>query len=219
MATVRFSDELKGDIRRNAERLFDKKLESAKQNYPSNWGRTVYDLAFQTHRVAIQSLPIHYFTTDKDIDMSGFQGEGWDRDMNCRVNLDLGSELPFTNSMEAELHGFAERGSRYGGWVLNPEDKRWDTFKAEYLTYCQGIHKVTAEKKVFVDGVQRITEAYTTLAPALKAWPALWDLVPEHKQHKHKEIVERKKKEVVVEGVNLDDMTAVSAMAKLTGGS
>ena len=221
MATVRFSDELKNDIRKNAEQLFSKKLQSAQENYLPAWGRTVYDLAFRTHGEAMQALPEGYFKTDDSLSLRGFKGEGWGGEGHTShaVHLGLGQRLPFPTDMDIELHGLAENGSKYGGWWLNPDDARWDPFKAEYLTYCQGIDKVIAEKKAFVEGVEKITEAYTTLASALKAWPPLWDLVPEHKQRKHKEIVERKKKEVVVEGVNLADMTAVSAMAKLTGGN
>ena len=75
------------------------------------------------------------------------------------------------------------------------------------------------ERDKFVANVDLIMNTYSTLAPALKAWPPLWDLIPADKQERHKEIVERKKKDIQLENVvDLNSMTAVSVMAKLTGG-
>ena len=72
---------------------------------------------------------------------------------------------------------------------------------------------------MFLEGVTKVITTYSTLAPALKAWPPLWDLVPESAKVRHRTIVDRKKTEVVIEGVDLDSMTAVSALAKLSGGN
>ena len=57
---------------------------------------------------------------------------------------------------------------------------------------------------------------YSTLAPALKAWPALWDLLDEDTKERHKKIVERKKKDTDDIGVDLNSMTAAVTFSKLT---
>ena len=132
------------------------------------------------------------------------------------INLQLTSRLPIPNTVDADIHGLAKEGRTYGGWQLNADDPRWDTFKVEYKKYSSGVDKIQNERTAFQEGVTKIMNTYTTLAPALKAWPPLWDLVPHDKQQRHKEIVERKKKEVVVEGVDLASMTAASTLAKFT---
>jgi hypothetical protein len=61
--------------------------------------------------------------------------------------------------------------------------------------------------------VKKVCGAYTTLAPALKAWPPLWELIPENYKNKHREIKERVKNEVVLD-VDIGKLTALSTAAK-----
>jgi hypothetical protein len=61
--------------------------------------------------------------------------------------------------------------------------------------------------------VKKVIEAYTTLAPALKAWPPLWELIPENYKNKHRQVVEREKKEVKLD-VDINKLTALSTAAK-----
>ena len=217
MATVRFSEELRNAINVKAHRMFDSRLEKAKQ-CPEHWGVMVYDAMFGQHKAAMDAMPEGYFRTDDDINLSGIKGGGFEfnSSQSVRLPLPLRPRLPLT--VTAEIHGLADDGSNYGGWVLNGEDPRWDAFKLEYATYNYGIRKIKEEQKAFVTGVDTVTKAFSTLAPALKEWPPLWDLLPTEKQEKHKEIVHRVKKEVVVEGVDLNKMTAISAMAKFSQG-
>jgi hypothetical protein len=67
----------------------------------------------------------------------------------------------------------------------------------------------------FVKGVEDIIKNFSTLAPALKAWPPLWDLIPRDKQEKHKEIVERKSNKPVALDMDTSSLTAAVTMAKL----
>jgi len=218
MATVRFSGELRSDIISNAKRLFEDRMKKAQKNHPDTWGQTVYDVAFKDHKTAMQSLPKSYFRYSKNIDVRGFgnQEEVWSSKDNQTVSFELASSVPFPNEIEAELHGLMGESRTYSGWTLNPSDPRWDTFKAEYKKYCDAIHKLEDERTAFVNGVNKIMDTYTTLAPALKAWPPLWDLVPYDKRERHKKIVERKAKSLSVEEIDLTAMTAASTLAKLT---
>ena len=69
----------------------------------------------------------------------------------------------------------------------------------------------------FVEGVQQVINSFSTLAPALKAWPPLWDLVPDDKQRKHREIVTRSKAVSKDDlGIDTSQLTAAVTMAKLT---
>jgi hypothetical protein len=51
------------------------------------------------------------------------------------------------------------------------------------------------------------------LAPALKAWPALWELIPDDVKEKHREVKERSKGGIDLD-VDLNKLTAVSTAAK-----
>jgi len=218
MATVRFSGDLRSDIINNAKYLFSDRIAKAKSNHPDTWGQTVYDVAFKDHKTAMQSLPKSYFRSGKDIDIRGFGNqEGvWSASDNYNVRLKLADFAPFPNKIDVELHGLMGDSRTYSGWTLNPSDPRWDTFKAEYRKYCDAIRKLEDEMSTFVSGVNKIMDTYTTLAPALKAWPPLWDLVPQDKQERHKKVVERKVKSLSTEEIDLTAMTAASTLAKLT---
>jgi hypothetical protein len=61
--------------------------------------------------------------------------------------------------------------------------------------------------------VYKICNTYSTLAPALKAWPPLWELIPENVKDTHRKIVERTKNDVVLD-VDIGKLTALSTAAK-----
>ena len=166
----------------------------------------------------MQSLPTSYFRYINEIDVRGFGSqEGvWSNKDNYTVSLKLTSPVPIPHEIDSEIHGLMVDSRTYSGWFLDPSDTRWDTFKAEYKKYCDAVRKLKDETSAFISGVNKIMDTYTTLAPALKAWPPLWDLVPQDKQERHKQIVERKAKSLPAEEIDLESMTAASTLAKFT---
>jgi len=224
MATVRFSEDLRGRIKSNAREMFDTRISEAKRN-PPNWAGNIYDLVFSDTKKMMCDLPDGYFETDKDINLYGFKGKDWDEDINESIRMYFNEanneRRRFPHDMSSigdEATGLLGGGSY--GWYLNADDPRWDSIKKEYKKYCLKIHKLEQEQKAFVGGVQEVINAYATLAPALKAWPALWDLVPEEKKEKHREVVERRKASDtaanLAEEVDLSKLTGHVTADKLT---
>ena len=220
MATVRFSEELRDTIQHNARRMFNDKLAKARDNIPTHWAQIVYDLMFAEHKDAMAALPKTYFIHTNNITLYGFGiVEGvWDKGFNQSAELRLDEPRPFPNDISDPIHGLDGGTRNYGGWYLDATDPRWDTLKAEFIVYSQAIKDIEFSRDEFVEGVCKVINVCSTLAPALQAWPPLWDLLPLEKQERHKETIERVKKEIVVEGVDLDSMTAISTMAKITRG-
>jgi len=181
MATVRFSDELRQRIKRKASQMFEERIRAARDNQP-NWAGNIYDLAFGENVAKMNDFPDGYFATDNDINLRGFKGKGWDEDINESIcmyfNEDTDEYRRFPHdisSVNNESMGLCSAGY---GWTFNADDPRWDSIKKEYKKYCLKIYKLEKEQEVFIAGVSEVINAYSTLAPALKAWPALWDLVP-----------------------------------------
>jgi hypothetical protein len=216
MATVRFSDELKNDICLMASKLFDAAEREARDNYPKEWGMKIYDTMFMDHKNAMLALPKDYFQRVDSINFKGLSGVAI---VSHTIDLQLEQYVPMPYTTKAEDHGLAKEWGRYNGCVIDEGDPRWGWLVPEYTDYCAVIDTVMEERHVFLEGVTKVITTYSTLAPALKAWPPLWDLVPESAKVRHRTIVDRKKTEVVIEGVDLDSMTAVSALAKLSGGN
>jgi hypothetical protein len=68
---------------------------------------------------------------------------------------------------------------------------------------------------MFVEQVKKIINAHATLAPALKLWQPLWDLIPEDYKERHRKVVERTKSDTQVD-VDLGSLTATVVAHKLT---
>jgi uncharacterized protein (UPF0335 family) len=224
MATVRFSDSLRSDIADNARRMFDERISKAREN-PPNWAGNIYDLAFGESVAKMNEFPDGYFNTDTDINFHGFEGGTWNEELNEGIRMYFSEDkterrrFPHTiNKLDNATLGV--HGSSSYSWTLDATDPRWDSIKEEYEKYCRKINKLEQEQKAFVSGVKEVINTYSTLAPALKAWPALWDLVPQDRKEKHREIVERKKASDTAAGlakeVDLSKLTGQVTANKLT---
>ena len=230
MTTVRFSEDLRSTIGIKAKKIFQERIEEA-EVAPDNWAGNIYDLAFKDTKKMMYDLPKGYFRIQQNLNFNGFRGTGWDESFNrvARLswqNLDEKTDqsnyrrFPYDMS-ETDNESLGLTGVvRSSGWTLNTDDPRWRDIKEEYREWCQKIHTLEQEQKMFVDGVKEVINAYSTLAPALKAWPALWDLVPEEKKEKHREVLVRTKASEtaknLAEEVDLSKLTGHVTANKLT---
>ena len=229
MATVRFSDELRSDIRRNAERLFDSREEAAAAVGADEWPRIVADHYILAVNNLLGNVPQvireRFLTYGRTFRLAKFEtnnglGHSFDT-IQVGHSVDMAIPMPNKDSQEvAEQLGFVsfERGySDSLSVTLDGRNPKWADLYQQALKRKQGMDAIEQERDTFVQNVKTITNSYSTLAPALKAWPPLWDLVPEQKQRKHKEIVERKRTTVedVVGNMDLDQMTATTVASKL----
>jgi hypothetical protein len=222
MTTIRFSGELRDRIYRNASDVFKKQEDDAVDAVKPEWGDKIYYLMFQHTATRMAALPDGYFETTSMLRMSGAKYTTSAAGRN-RFSWTRSTMIPLTTAMQkpyrmhADECGLAE-GSY--GYTINLDDSRWDSFAPEYIAYIEAIEEVAARKNEFVGGVTKVTGAYATLAPALKAWPPLWNLLPESAQRKHKEIAEKRVTKTAEDiGANLDAMTANVAMNRLLEGN
>jgi len=217
MATVRFSGELKQRIRYKAGKMFDDRIEAAREN-PPNWAGNIYDLAFGENVAKMNELPEGYFRVATNISIRGFDGVDWDDNINegLSMNFPNNEERRFPNRI-SNHEDCGLINSSYS-WLLDADDPRWDAIKAEYKIYCEAIYKLIKERNDFVQGVDKVIDTYSTLGPALKAWPALWDLIPEDVKDRHREIVKRSpsvRAVKIAEEVDLNKLTGHIVADKL----
>jgi hypothetical protein len=233
MATVRFSDELRGNIEKNARELFHKKLDDAK-NIGQDWCRTVAEDYIQTVDKLLGHIPqdirdqfILYGDQFeiKEFVKSNVDGDTIDGSGNSLLGVNISTNIkipmPYKESdTVAKQLGFVRYKRGYSGSltvVLDGDDPKWSALCDKAIERNKVIHSIKEERDKFVMNVRHIINTYSTLAPALKAWAPLWELVPQDKQERHKEIVERKRTSIdsVVSDMNLDQMTAVTVASKL----
>jgi hypothetical protein len=68
----------------------------------------------------------------------------------------------------------------------------------------------------YVLSVEKVLDSFATLAPALKAWPALWELLPEETKDKHKQVRGKPaSRSAPAVDVDLAKLTAITAAHRL----
>lgn len=209
MATVRFSKELQEEILKNARGVFGRQIEEANNNRPSHeWGDKIYDTLFGEHTVALNAVPTYFFNMVEELKIEQIG--------NIQVSLkfQLKHKRPMPNDFPDTP--LAKKSGYYGVDIHLKDHLAWGEFHAEVVRWKQGIKAVEEKRTAFVAQVKKIIETHATLAPALKVWPPLWDLVPENYKEKHREVKEREKKEVSLEGVDLSSLTSIVVANKLT---
>lgn len=206
MATVRFSKELIERIVKQATAKMEPAVVKARETKPdASWGQRIYDILFLEAKPIISQVPAGWLKHTEQIGISEVGGR------HCGMTFEFATPQPWPYEfVESEL---AKKRGSYGDSIVLKDHLVWGEFHAEVTAYHQRVQEAAKRRNEFVDAVKKICNTYSTLAPALKAWPPLWELVPEDVKDKHCEIKEREKKEVVLE-VDLGKLTALSTAAK-----
>ena len=209
MATVRFSKELQEEIIKNAKSVFGRHLQTAQNNRPDNeWGEKIYDILYGQYTNVLNAVPQMFLTTSNKFKVEQVGS------LSCGLEFTLNSAKPFPK--EIPDTEYAKKSSGYYGneYVLK-DHLVWGEFFAEVKSWQDRIKAIQTKRDEFVGQVQKIINAHATLAPALKMWQPLWDLIPEEYKERHRKVVEREKKETVVD-VDLSSMTAAVVANKIT---
>jgi len=206
MATVRFSKELIDRIEKVARTKMQPAIDKAQaQKLDASWSQRIYDTLFLEAKPLIAQAPAGWLKTMPRIEI-GMVGNAV-----CNMTFEFATPQPWPYVFsETEL---ARKTSSYGDAINLKDHLVWAEFHAEVTTYHQRVKEVVKRRDEFIEAVKKICNTYSTLAPALKAWPPLWELIPEDIKDKHREIKERTKNEVVLD-VDINKLTAMSTAAK-----
>lgn len=206
MATVRFSKDLVEAVTHYAKMKMQPPVTKAKETKPDNsWGQRIYDIMFADAKSFIAQAPDGWLATQEKI-VIGKVGLVY-----ANLEFTFAAPMPWPHKfVQTQL---ARKEVSYGSTVNLENHPAWSEFQAEVVAYNERVKAATARQTEFVEAVKKVMGAYSTLAPALKAWPPLWELIPEGFKDKHREIVERTKAEVVL-NVDIGKLTAMSTAAK-----
>ncbi len=213
MATVRFSDSLKKEIILNARDKMSPAIGRARDSSPDqSWGMRIYDKMFANEIPKINALPKNWFKQVKTLRVKGIE--------NTISDLDLTFTLSHEVSWPADI-AETDTYRPYDGYVYGSDavvtlknHEVWSEFIEEAQAYKERLRVAEERSKEFEDMVAQVIATYTTLAPALKAWPALWELIPEETKDRHREVRERVKKDTTLD-IDLNKLTAMATAAKL----
>jgi len=212
MATVKFSEELRERIANIASSKFQGAINKARESAPKDWGDRLYDYAFGPYADDMAKLPKGFFATRGSIVVNSVTKGG--------EEIAVGLDFSFTDK---KLFPFAyptkfpwQRSGNYGDSINIRYSDVLEEFVNEVREWNKRKHAAVTRQAEFKESVRKVVDAYATLAPALKAWPPLWDLIPDEVKAKHKLIVEREVKAREID-VDLDRMTAMAAFTKIRG--
>lgn len=214
MAVVVITGALKDHVKNQITLLHQDKITEAKKS-PSHWGDLVYNKMFSRDlQDKLDALPGGYVGTIDNISVRPISTTAVAVPYSFSCTLSKKMKVP--NFAEATLHGLNGNWSS-GSWAtIDPAASRWDKFiETEYAPWCQNIRTLEFARDNDVAGAMSVLNAVRTLAPALKAWPALWELLPEGTKSKHKEVVERKSSARVIPSVDLDTLTGRLAAKRM----
>jgi hypothetical protein len=206
MATVKFSKGLVENITKSAHNKMQPAVDRALEQRPANsWGQIIYDRIFGEQIPLLKQLPSGW-TQFRDSITIGAVG-----DQPCQLTFEFGRSLHWPHTFPA--NELACLTSSYRGDVKLLDDPIWDDLHLEVKAYNGRVGYAKGRQTEFVQSVTKLLEAYSTLAPALKAWPPLWELVSEDVKEQHRSLSSRTKKEIEV-NVDLARLTAMSTAAK-----
>lgn len=205
MATVRFSAELKQQILDAASNKMRPAILRASDQRPSHdWGLRIYETIFREDVAAVRQVSAHWFDTVGALKIETVNG------VHCGMEFNLPAPMPWPAVFPNTT--VAQRRSSYGNDIAVTHDLFIDL--ANELMRCNAaITEARKRQTEFREMVSKVIDAYATLAPALKAWPPLWELVPEPVKERHREVKERASKTVDL-NVDLSKLTALSTAAK-----
>jgi transcription-repair coupling factor (superfamily II helicase) len=212
MATVRFSNKLRDEILKKAESLFTTKLATVRESFNKEHLNDVYNKAFAPYQAHMQALPAEFFLKAKYMDV-------YMTPTSSPTRVEFPAEKvmparPFTISGRFRFTPHYNTPDIH----LDAECPEWQTIRDEYEIYANRVKEEVTKRNEFVTMVKTIIHAHETLAPALKVWPALWELIPEETKEKHKEIKEKRdKNNADMENVDLGKLTATVTVHKLRG--
>lgn len=208
MATVRLSQSLINDILDTAGKTQDKAIARAMESRPSHdWAEKIYNTLFGDEITLAEKVPEHWFDMIDTIRL---------RSIGSLSGNMLEFKFATPKRWPRKIDNDLAKMSYVGLTTLDlTHSLVWGELYAEVAAWVARVSAAQTKKKEFLEGIRAVLASHSTLAPALKAWPPLWDYVPEDVKTKHKEISTKEKKAEVVVDVDLSTLTAMAVAAKI----
>lgn len=212
MATVKFSGELRDRIVQLANAKFQPDVTKANDSSPKDWGNRLYDILFAATELKLADVPECWFAKQDHIRIHSVGSTP----VGLAYDLKPARIWPARLSERYVDDMLCHKRSSYSDDLILKDVEAFAEFKQEIIAWRKRVEAAQKRQQEFAESVKKVINAYATLAPALKAWPPLWDLIPDEVKEKHKRIVERERKEVDLD-VDLDRMTALASFSKIRG--
>jgi hypothetical protein len=211
MATVRITDDLRRTVRYKLRNIYDARIDRLRiMTEPDNPEQTAQIYNFFTGEYAerMQSLPDGFFAKANEIMFRLDTGDNY-----VSVKFTTPKSMPY--AVDHPLFSEQKWGynSEYISVRFYPSVDYSNTALEPVRTALAKIQEIHKQRDTAVKQIDMLLAKYATLSPALKEFPALWDLLPDQVRDKHKEVVEKKpKRETVSEPAqDVGDLSSLNA--------
>lgn len=183
MATVRISKDLYNEVVGKARSKFIASVRDAENTRPGHhWGDFIYEVIYGKYVPIMDQLPSGFFHK-KDKVLVGRVGI---HPVTLYFELSAPRAWPAAHPQGTPVE------VQYSGALQLDASPVWDDLLKETIDWKNRVATAIKQKEDFVAGVESVLSSFSTLAPALKEWPPLWELVPDWAKNKHKEITEKR---------------------------
>jgi hypothetical protein len=209
MATVRITKELTNDIIDNAKAKFRDSIKKAEDSRPGHhWGDYIYDAIFGEYAPIMAQLPDGFIHKTNRLLVHRVA------DLSIQLYFEFSAPKMWPGTLPPQ----APAENHYNSSLLLNSSPVWDDLRDEVKAWKDRCEAARKRSQEFTEGVSKVLENFSTLAPALKEWPPLWELVPDWTKNKHKEITEKRKADKpTVDKDVLGRLTGAITAAKLGG--
>lgn len=209
MARVVMTDGLINQVRQNVRNVY--KI----PNMPDydEWADRVYDIVVpEEQRAKVEAVP-----------------DGWIRKSNgirlristetvshtLALELDPSRIMPIWFDNNISKLKPMNSSTHEGNPLVANDDPVWDELKAVVEADAEAIVEARKKQNAAAEEVVAVLRKFSSLAPALREWPALWELLPNWAQERHKEVVERAAPKPKLPPAEID-VTASDNLSELT---
>ena len=216
MATVRITEKLIDSTLTNVRKKFEPAMEAAKASLDTTgWADRIYETMYRDYLPQINALPANFFVVRGDIELRIPRNSVlFSTD---RMDLKFAAPRPIPHTTPEHPCIEQQRSYTVGDYKIKSWDA-WPDLGEAYDAWTARVKRVGDDHQTMRQSVEHLLRSHSTLAPCIKKWPALWDLLSDEYRDKHREVVERKAKDSTPDyGLDFDHMTAMVAKAKLRG--
>jgi hypothetical protein len=207
MAVVRITKELIYEVQKNITRTMQGSIDVLAEN-PPDFGRQCLDKILEPYTELIGQVPPEWLLGCNSVRVCSPKRASLNYAVQCVINppVPVPIKVPASPNYITQIYNTGEV------WIWLESPVLWNEERAALEAWQRSVNKAVRDVEVAKIAAADTLNSFSTLAPALKVWPALWDLLPEETKNKHREVVTRAPKTAAPDvSASLDKLGGVTA--------
>ncbi len=207
MAVVRITQELIERVQKNIRQTMQAAVDAVEDS-PPDLGAAALNIVLAPYKELLGQCPPEWFKRCNRVTLQSPKKSPVDYSVDSDLIDAVLVPIRFPDSAHYQTQVDHDGGVHI--WLSGAV--MWSEERTALESWARATNKIKADVHAAVEAARTTLEAFSTLSPALKAWPALWDLLPEDVKNKHHEVVTRAPKAAAPDvSASLDKLGGVTA--------